>query len=225
MNKNNPIILSIETATKQCSVALSQGSTLLACQELAEEQYTHAEKLHDFISQVIAGASLTFADLDAVAVSKGPGSYTGLRIGVSAAKGLCYALGIPLLAHNTLEVLAQQIQPKNGLVIPMIDARRMEVFTCVFDQEKKYVEMPNAKIIEPDSFSEYRDQLHLVGDGALKCQEVLVDAKFVYYPNNIHPSAKDMIALNLSKYNEQNFEDVAYFEPYYLKDFQVNSKK
>lgn len=220
-----PIILSVETATKQCSVALTEGEKLLACEELAEEQYTHAEKLHEFINQVVTQAGLSFSDLDAVAVSKGPGSYTGLRIGVSAAKGLCYALNIPLLAHSTLEVLAQQINPDEGLIIPMIDARRMEVFTCVFDSNKHYIEMPNAKVIEPNSFSEYKDKIHLVGDGALKCREVLSEPKFVYYPDNIYPSAKDMTALNLKKYQEKSFEGVAYFEPYYLKDFQVNGKK
>ena len=220
-----PVILSIETATKQCSVALAQGEKLLACEELAEEQYTHAEKLHDFVNQVVTKSNLSFSDLDAIAVSKGPGSYTGLRIGVSAAKGLCYALNIPLLAHSTLEVLAQQINPEKGLIVPMIDARRMEVFTCVFDSNKRYVEMPNTKVIEENSFSEYPDKLHLIGDGAMKCQTLLNDSRFVFYPNNIYPSAKDMTNLNLKKYQEKAFEDVAYFEPYYLKDFQVNGKK
>lgn len=220
-----PIILSIETATKQCSVALSEGDKLLACEELAEEQYSHAEKLHDFVRQVIERSGLAFSDLDAIAVSKGPGSYTGLRIGVSAAKGFCYALKIPLITHGTLEILAQQISPTNGLIIPMIDARRMEVFTCIFDTAKDYIQMPNAKIIESNSFSAYKGQLHLIGDGALKCQAVLTDDRYVFYPNNIYPSAKDMIKLNLQKYAQQSFEDVAYFEPYYLKDFQINGKK
>ena len=126
-------ILNIETATKNCSVSIAKNGETLQCIQIAEEGYSHAEKLHVFIEQIITDLKLTFQDLSAIAVSQGPGSYTGLRIGISAAKGLCYALNIPLIAVDTLEVLAAQAKVKNGLIIPMIDARRMEVYSAIFN--------------------------------------------------------------------------------------------
>ena len=120
-------ILNIETATKNCSVSLANGGKTILCKEIAEEGYSHAERLHVFIEEIIKEAGISLNDLSAVAVSQGPGSYTGLRIGVSAAKGLCFALGIPLIAVDTLQVLALQVKVTDGLIIPMIDARRMEV--------------------------------------------------------------------------------------------------
>ena len=222
-----PIILSIETATKQCSVALSEGDKLLACEELAEEQYSHAEKLHDFVRQVIERSGLAFSDLDAIAVSKGPGSYTGLRIGVSAAKGFCYALKIPLIAHGTLEILAQQISPTNGLIIPMIDARRMEVFCATFSHEGVLVKAIEAKVIDETSFSELEGDVpvYFIGDGAMKCATVLTAPNFKFIDAIVYPSAKEMVALSYEKYKAKDFVDVAYFEPYYLKDFVMPVKQ
>ena len=136
-----PYILNIETATKNCSVALAKEGKTILCKEIAEEGYSHAERLHVFIEEVIEEAGITFKDLAAIAVSQGPGSYTGLRIGVSAAKGLCYALDIPLIAVDTLKTLASQVKISSGLIIPMIDARRMEVYSAIFT--------PILKIREP----------------------------------------------------------------------------
>ena len=140
-------ILNIETATKNCSITIAKNGETLVSMEIAEEGYSHAEKLHVFIQDALAEAGLGFQDLNAVAVSQGPGSYTGLRIGVSAAKGLCYSLGIPLIAVDTLETLARQLRIENGVIIPMIDARRMEVFTAVFDKSFACLRTTKAEII------------------------------------------------------------------------------
>ena len=126
-------ILNIETATKNCSVSLAKEGKTILCKEIAEEGYSHAERLHVFIEDLVQEAGIHFKDIQAIAVSQGPGSYTGLRIGVSAAKGLCYALNVPLIAVDTLQVLASQVQVEDGLIIPMIDARRMEVYSAIFD--------------------------------------------------------------------------------------------
>jgi len=213
-------ILNIETATKNCSVSLSKGGEIVAFKELNEEGFSHAEKLHGFISDVLAEANITFSDLNAVAVSKGPGSYTGLRIGVSAAKGLCFALDIPLISVNTLTSLAQSISISEGYKIPMLDARRMEVYSAVFDNNNQLKEDVSATIISEDSFKEFLEnhEVHFFGDGADKCKEILAhkNAKFI---DNKFPSAKNMVTLSYLKYKKSDFENVAYFEPFYLKDF------
>ncbi|WCM41751.1 tRNA (adenosine(37)-N6)-threonylcarbamoyltransferase complex dimerization subunit type 1 TsaB [Flavobacterium sp. CBA20B-1] len=218
-------ILNIETATKNCSVSLGANGTTIAFKELSEEQFNHAEKLHVFIKDVINQASLDLSQLHAVAVSKGPGSYTGLRIGVSAAKGLCYALDIPLIAVDTLAVLAAQISVANGLIIPMIDARRMEVFTQQFDEHHKAITPAEALIIDETAFADKSGNMHFVGDGALKCKTVLTSDTFVFHEDVIYPSAKEMSPLSYEKFQQNDFVDVAYFEPYYLKDFMLTTKK
>lgn len=214
-------ILNIETATKNCSISIAkQGETLL-CKEIAEQGYSHAEKLHVFIAEALQELQIDFSDLSAIAVSQGPGSYTGLRIGVSAAKGLCYALDIPLIAIDTLEVLAAQLSVSDGLIIPMIDARRMEVYNAVFDKNHQKIRDTKAEIITEESFSEIEGTIHLIGDGALKCADILKDARFVYYPENTYPSAKEMSLLSFEKHKKSDTVDVAYFEPFYLKDFMI----
>lgn len=218
-------ILNIETATKNCSVSLSKNNQTVAVKELCEEQFNHAEKLHSFIKNVVNEAQISLNDLNAVAVSKGPGSYTGLRIGVSAAKGLCYALNIPLIAIDTLAVLAEQLMIDSGFIVPMIDARRMEVFTQIFDAKLQPLSNAEALIIDEHSFQNTTESIHLIGDGALKCTSVLTDKKFVYHNDIVYPSAKQMSRLSYKKYAEKAFEDVAYFEPYYLKDFMLTTKK
>ncbi|QYJ69397.1 tRNA (adenosine(37)-N6)-threonylcarbamoyltransferase complex dimerization subunit type 1 TsaB [Flavobacterium litorale] len=216
-------ILNIETATKNCSVALAQQGNVVALREFAGEGYSHAEKLHIFIEEVLKEAQTTFEALDAVAVSMGPGSYTGLRIGVSAAKGLCYALGIPLLAIDTLAVLARQITISEGVIIPMIDARRMEVYSAIFDKEYDKIVPIQAEIITADSFLEYRSQpCHLIGDGAQKCKEILLGNNFIYHNDVVYPSSAEMAALSYNKHQKSDTVDVAYFEPFYLKDFVMN---
>ena len=145
-------ILNIETATKNCSVALAQEGKIILCKEIAEEGYSHAERLHVFIEEIIQEAGITFQDLTAIAVSQGPGSYTGLRIGVSAAKGLCYALNIPLIAVDTLQVLASQTKVKEGFIVPMLDARRMEVYSAIFNSKLEKQREIQAEVISKSSF-------------------------------------------------------------------------
>ncbi len=215
------LILNIETATKNCSVSLSNEGKTMVCKEIAEQNFSHAEKLHLFIAEVLSENNLKFSDLKAVAVSQGPGSYTGLRIGVSSAKGFCYALNIPLIAVDTLQLLAKQIQIEKGIILPMIDARRMEVFTAFYDKNFNQIRNVQAEIIDENSYAEIDEILHLVGDGTEKFKTTLTNDKFVFHSNVIYPSAKEMSALSYEKFQNHDFVDVAYFEPFYLKDFLI----
>lgn len=213
-------IIQIETATKNCSVALSCNGATIALKEIADLGFTHAENLHVFIDEILSESGIQFKQISAVAVSQGPGSYTGLRIGVSAAKGLCFSLDIPLIALDTLEILSKQISVKEGLVIPLLDARRMEVYTAVYSSMGKTITPVYAKIIDANSFSEYSDNtLHLFGDGVFKCREIIQNTRIMYYPEILYPSSKEMSELAFDKFKNQQFESVAYFEPFYLKEF------
>lgn len=212
-------ILNIETATKNCSVSLAQDGVTILCKEIAEQGYSHAEKLHVFIEEILKETKVAVTDLKAIAVSKGPGSYTGLRIGVSTAKGLCYALGVPLIAVDTLEVLAQKVSIEKGMIVPMIDARRMEVYSAVFDHKHQRTMEVQAEILSEDSYATMTEDLYFIGDCQEKCQTVLVKDNFHFLPEIIFPSAKEMSALSYQKFIQNDFEDVAYFEPFYLKDF------
>jgi tRNA threonylcarbamoyladenosine biosynthesis protein TsaB len=214
-------ILNIETATRNCSVALSQNGNIITCKEIADAGYSHAEKLHVFIDEILKENKITFKDLSAIAISQGPGSYTGLRIGVSSAKGLCYSLDIPLIAIDTLETLAQKLIVENGVIIPMIDARRMECYTAIFDTNFAKIREVKAEIIDENSFEEITETIHLIGDGATKCKTILTDAKFVYHDKIEFPSAKEMCKLAFDKYKKNDTVSVAYFEPFYLKDFMM----
>ncbi|MES2812403.1 MAG: tRNA (adenosine(37)-N6)-threonylcarbamoyltransferase complex dimerization subunit type 1 TsaB [Bacteroidota bacterium] len=218
-------ILQIETATRNCSVALAKDGQTLVCKEIAESGYSHAEKLHVFIEEILQEAQLQFKDLSAIAVSQGPGSYTGLRIGVSAAKGLCYSLNIPLLAIDTLETLARKLTIEKGIIIPMIDARRMECYTAIFDQNFQKTRTIQSEIIDENSFTEVEGIIHFIGDGAAKCKTVLSTDKFVYHDQIEFPSANEMSAIAYDKYKKNDTVDVAYFEPFYLKDFMLPSAK
>lgn len=213
-------ILCLETATTNCSVALAVDGKVVALREENNQKFSHAEKLHVFINEVLDESNIKKQDLDAIAVSKGPGSYTGLRIGVSAAKGLCYALDIPLVSTLTLEVLAQQINTADGYIIPLIDARRMEVYSAVFDKEKKPIRETKAEILNENSFSEYwlKNKVTFLGDGADKFKSMVTHSN-VQFLDDKYPSAKDMAALAEAKYKISDTEDVAYFEPFYLKEF------
>lgn len=219
-------ILHLETSTKNCSVAISRNGKLLCLCEEYDENYGHSEKLHQFVNWALEGAEISLNEIDAVCVSKGPGSYTGLRIGVSAAKGFCFGLKIPMLSLNSLEILAQsQINKGFDLIIPMIDARRMEVYTAVFDTSGKMISEIEAKILDENSFQELADQkIVFVGDGVEKSKSILnlPTAEFI---DNSHPFAKNMIELAEKKFEEKTFEDVAYFEPFYLKEFMTGAKK
>lgn len=219
------LLLNIETATKNCSVSLAKDGKTLAIREIATLHFSHAEKLHVFIEELMQEAQLKLQEVRAIAVSRGPGSYTGLRIGVSAAKGLCYALSVPLIAVDTLELLARKITVESGLIVPMIDARRMEVFCAFFDKNYTVTRETQADVIDQSSYQEVRETMHLVGDGAMKFKDVLTGDKFRYYPDIEFPSAKEMALVSYQKYQNEQFEDVAYFEPFYLKDFVMPTKK
>lgn len=218
-------ILNIETATKNCSVSLAKNGETILCKEIAEQGYSHAEKLHVFIEDILKETAITVRDLKAVAVSKGPGSYTGLRIGVSTAKGLCYALGIPLIAVDTLRVLAKQVAVENGLIVPMLDARRMEVYSAVFDNHHVKIKEVQAEILTENSYTEITEPIYFIGDCQEKCQTVLTNANFHFLPEIIFPSTNEMSALSYEKFVKNEFEDVAYFEPFYLKDFLIAKPK
>lgn len=218
-------ILNLETATKNCSVSLAINGKTIAVKEMAEEGFSHSERLHVSIEIVLKEAGITFKDLNAVAVSQGPGSYTGLRIGVSAAKGLCFALDIPLLAIDTLQILASQVNVAHGFIVPMLDARRMEVYSAVFNANFEKTRAVAAEIITETSFSEYNEPLYFVGDSTPKCLPFLTKSNFHFLENKIYPSAKEMSSLSFIKYTNKEFENVAYFEPYYLKDFMITKPK
>jgi len=218
-------ILSIETATTNCSVALSKRDKVIAFKEYNDRNYSHSELLHNYILEVIAESQIQLTDLSAIAVSKGPGSYTGLRIGVSAAKGLCYALNIPLISINTLESLAHQITIQEGLIVPVLDARRMEVYSAVFNEKYQMVEGVKAQVITPDSFNSLLSEnaVCFLGSGANKIATVIKHQNAHFILDQL-PSAKQMAKLAYQKYKIGNTEDVAYFEPFYLKDFMVTKK-
>ena len=217
-------ILNLETSTRNCSVSIALNGETLLCKEVAELGYSHAEKLHVFIEEILKEVNLQFSDLNAVAVSQGPGSYTGLRIGVSAAKGLCYAMNIPLIAVDTMQILANQVTVEEGIIIPMIDARRMEVFSAIFDKNHLKIRETKAEILEEDSFSINNGPIYIIGDCASKVKTVLTHEKFVFLENHIFPSAKEMVTLSYRLFKQNNFVDVAYFEPFYLKDFMLTQK-
>ena len=218
-------ILNIETATKNCSVSIAKDGTTLVCNEISEEGYSHAERLHLFIEKCLQDIGITYQDLSAVAVSQGPGSYTGLRIGVSAAKGLCYALSIPLIAVDTLQALAAQAKISDGLIIPMIDARRMEVYSAVFTADLKQKRATMAEIISEDSFNELEGAVYFVGDCAEKCKTVMNKPNFVFLDTLVYPSSNEMGILSYQKFQNKDTVDVAYFEPFYLKDFLITTSK
>lgn len=224
------LILQIETSTISCSVALAENGTTIACKE-ASERNIHASSITLFIEEVMEAAGKMMANLDAIAVSKGPGSYTGLRIGVSTAKGLCYALDVPLIAIDTLKVMASNTSVNSGnsefLFCPMIDARRMEVYTAVYDSALNEVNPVSAKIIDEHSFADLLSEHKLLffGDGAEKCMDTLGANPNAFFVTTFENSAADMSTEAFSRFNKQLFEDIAYFEPYYLKDFVATTPK
>lgn len=219
MTSEKIYILNIETATKNCSVSIAENGTTLLCKEIAEQGYSHAEKLHVFIEEILRECKLTTKDLAAISISQGPGSYTGLRIGVSAAKGLCFALDIPLIAVDTLESLARQVNNKDGFIVPMIDARRMEVYSAIFNSKHQKTRDVEAEIITEESFNDIKEKIYFIGDCSEKCKAVLIKDNFIFLENIIYPSAKEMSQISFEKYKKNDTVDVAYFEPFYLKDF------
>ncbi|WP_235835882.1 tRNA (adenosine(37)-N6)-threonylcarbamoyltransferase complex dimerization subunit type 1 TsaB [Cognatitamlana onchidii] len=213
-------ILNIETATTNCSVSLAKDGKTIVLKEDNDQGYSHAERLHVYIDAVLKEANISSTKLSAIAVSKGPGSYTGLRIGVSAAKGLCFALNKPLLSVSTLEALACQVDISDGVIVPMLDARRMEVYSAVFDSNINQIRATQAQILEGASFTDYleKGKVYFVGNGVEKTKGIIIHENAVFMDDRL-PSANEMGALSYRKYKISDTEDVAYFEPYYLKDF------
>ena len=230
------LILSIETGTDICSVALANDGELMALRE-SDEGCDHAKKVALFVDELLRETGVQPSDIDAIAVGKGPGSYTGLRIGVSFAKGMCYALGIPLIAIGSLDALTEVAREDfeagildveeadwaQAKLCPMVDARRMEVYTQVFDTEGKPLSEVAAEVITPESLASWREKGKIVifGNGAAKCTETLTDAILV----SVSPSARGIVRLAEEAFNAGKFEDMAYFEPFYLKEFLVIPSK
>ena len=212
-------ILCIETATTNCSVSLGIDGKLKALKEENDLNYSHSERLHILINEILEEGGIRLSGLDAIAISKGPGSYTGLRIGVSAAKGLCFSLDIPLISVPTLTSLACKVN-EPGYIVAMLDARRMEVYSAVFDREKKQVQETSAIILDSQSYLQLleKDRVNFIGSGVEKFREICNHPNAVFIKNEL-PSSGEMIHLATQKYQNRQFEDVAYFEPYYLKDF------
>jgi len=227
-------IISIETSTSVCSVALSKDNKLIALKE-NNDGMKHASLLSVFVDEILKENNLTPKDLDAIAISKGPGSYTGLRIGVSTAKGICFGANIPLIAISTLEAMSKPIIKKfekefknidSAWLCPMIDARRMEVFTAFYDKNCLIKKEISADIIDEDSYLNILNEREIAffGDGADKCKESITHKNAIFL-KDAYPSAENMIDLAFEKYTNKDFEDVAYFEPFYLKDFVATVSK
>lgn len=205
---------------------MAKDGEIVAFKELNNGEYSHAEVLHPFINDILKESNTKIGNIDAVAVSKGPGSYTGLRIGVSAAKGFCFAFNKPLISVDTLTSLAKAIQIESGYIIPMLDARRMEVYAAVFNKNYERNRAIKAEVIHENSFSEYlkKDKVYFLGDGAKKCKEIIQHKNAIFIDGKF-PSAKEMAVLSFTKYKKSDIENVAYFEPFYLKDFVVIPEK
>jgi tRNA threonylcarbamoyladenosine biosynthesis protein TsaB len=214
------LILSIETSTTNCSVSLSKEGETLVLKEDNNINYSHAESLHVFIDSILKTADVKKSELNAIAVSKGPGSYTGLRIGVSAAKGLCYALEIPLISVSTLEALACQVKIHKGVIVSMLDARRLEVYSAIYDDSYTLIRAIEAQILDENSFVNYleKGEVYFIGNGVDKTKALITHPNARFIDGKL-PSANEMSALAYKKYKKSDIEDVAYFEPFYLKDF------
>jgi tRNA threonylcarbamoyladenosine biosynthesis protein TsaB len=222
-----PLILNIETATGVCSLALARDGKLVEQRESTLKN-SHSSVLTLLIDAVFKTTGIPMASLDAVAVSEGPGSYTGLRIGVASSKGLCYALDKPLIGINTLQAMALGMarlvsthRETQMLYCPMIDARRMEVYCAIFDERGNEVRETRAEIVDENSFQEYlvKNRILFAGDGALKCRKILDNHPNAIFSEDFQSSAEFMIPLSEEKFIRNTFADLAYFEPYYLKDF------
>lgn len=225
-----PRILCIESATRNCSVALFDGPNLLAEKSLAEDKFTHAEKLHAFAEEVMAKAGQDYSQLDAVAVGAGPGSYTGLRIGVAAAKGFCFPFQLPLISVSSLQNLAIAMKwahPAADFFIPLIDARRMEAFAMVYDADLHRLKDTWAEIFDENSFADFleKGKVALGGDGAPKIREVLTHPNLIILEEVQFPSAINMGAVAMEKFRKSQFEDLAYYEPDYGKAFIAGKPK
>ena len=222
------MILSLDTATKICSIAVHNNGELIVEQNFHLDK-SHSALLPSIVNTVFAQIGIEKQDIKAVAISDGPGSYTGLRIGTASAKGLCYSWDVPLIAINTLEAMANEANKHNleeALLVPMLDARRMEVYTMVLDADFQVLQETNAHVLEETSFQEFGDRTVLYfGNGAGKAVELLSKHKNFRYMEHIYTYARSVGELAWRKYESQSFEDLAYYEPNYLKEFQAKKPK
>jgi tRNA threonylcarbamoyladenosine biosynthesis protein TsaB len=223
-----PLLLLIDTSTTLCSVAIARGTTVISTRE-HDGDFKHAELLTTFIQECCTEANCNLQAVDAIVISKGPGSYTGLRIGVSTAKGIAYAINKPLISVNTLHAMATTISKtitEQHNVCAMIDARRMEVYDLIINNTDEIIKETTAQIVETTTYNAYCNiPFYYCGDGADKCQEALKHLPNALFVPNVKTSASNMLALALAKYEQKLFEDVAYFEPYYLKEFVAGKSK
>lgn len=225
------LILNIETSTSVCSVCLAKDGEIIKLKE-NNEANNHSANLLPFIEEILKEAGVKATELEAISISQGPGSYTGLRIGVSSAKGLCYGLGKPLIAISTLKAMAAGAQEKYNnnadfLFCPMIDARRMEVYAAIFDNNLNLIKSVEAVIVEENSFAKEleNNQVVFFGDGAMKCKDLLDKNTNAQFDSELVASAAYMAKLSEQSFNSNKFEDVAYFEPFYLKDYVAGVSK
>lgn len=214
------LILNIETATTNCSVSISKEGKTVFLKEDNNKNYSHAESLHVFIDAILKESNTNINTIDAISVSKGPGSYTGLRIGVSAAKGLCFALNKPLISVPTLLALAHQVKIDGNVIVPMLDARRMEVYSAIFDSNYNQIRETEAQILDENAFKDHLEigKVYFIGSGVEKAKDIIKHPHAIFMDDAL-PSSKEMGLLAYNKFKISDFEDVAYFEPYYLKDF------
>ena len=217
-------ILCLETSSRACSVAVGLDGVILSCCE-SEQENAHSSQLNTLIEAALSEARIELPAIDAFAISMGPGSYTGLRIGVAAAKGFCYSLDKPLMSVSTLKSLAYSMREMTGdresLLCPMLDARRMEVYTALFDWNLNEICQVTAEIITEDSFAEYLSNTKIIfaGEGSAKCKTLIAHHKHAFFIDDLKLSARFLYPLALEKFNAARFENLAYFEPFYLKDF------
>ena len=214
------LILNIETSTTNCSVSISNDEEIIALEEKDFENYSHSEVLHIYINDLFRKSGIAINDISAVSISEGPGSYTGLRIGSATAKGICFALKIPLIALDTMDILAKKIKSKTGYIIPSLDAGRNEIYYSVFDYTLQKIEPTNFKELNAKSFEKYLDSesVYFIGNANNKLKIFFSSRNAVFSKKEL-PSSLEMASLSFKKYSRNEFIDIEYFEPNYLKNF------
>ena len=213
-------ILCLETSSANCSVSISKENKIIYTKESEGEEYKHSEFLHSFIEESMDDSKLEYEQLMAVSVGIGPGSFTGLRIGLCSAKGICYSKDIPLITVNSLEILAHKYKTTNEeILVPMIDARRMEVYFSIFDKNHKLLKPPTSRILTEDFFRDFPNKKMVIfGNGAEKCKRILNSNEIKYIFDISNPSSKEMGHISYAKFLKKDYADLAYCEPFYLKN-------
>lgn len=221
-------ILNIESSSTNCSISLSKNGKLIDFIEKNDPKYRQSNTIHQNILDLIKKNNLNFSDFAAVAVSKGPGSYTGLRVGISSAKGLCYALDIPLISINTLEIIAAGLRSYvKGNIISLIHAREDEFYYLVYDNKMKIIKETSIEYLNSNSFLKFYGEyeLNIIGLGINICKKILKNKKINYPDNESLPSSRNMVLLSEKKFKNEDFENLIYFEPNYMKNFYLSKKK